>query len=192
VLCSVGGIRIAKSAVQRFSDEDSSLGAIEADIARVAPGLLGVERRRNTANANIQDVRVSDARLTVVLGVEVVLEEDRLVIIAASINYDLSEEGDPVATVEVLCLQLLDGIHVDGAIVIAKILALGSPDLAALTRAVLVVCRVLGGDEVEREIACGRASGPQRDAPQGNRSQDEDERRNDKTPASAQTIVGHS
>jgi len=66
----------------------------------------------------------------------------------------LSEEDYAVVAIKVLRLELLHDIGVNGAVIERQILALASTYLAAPARAVFVVCRVLGGNEVQRKITC--------------------------------------
>ncbi len=137
-----------------FLDQCRGLRAVEADVAALA-ALTG-QREVHAADADLDDVRIADTGLSVVLGVEVVLDEDRLVVVAASVDPDLRKKDDSIVALEVLGLQLFHDIVVDGPVIVRKVVRLNRSDLLALVgtaRVVGYVGTLVGGSGVvERKV----------------------------------------
>lgn len=144
--------------LERLAHKCRCLGPVKPDVSVLA-ALLRVEGWRHAAYASVENVGVADALLSVVLGVEVILQEDGLVVVAAGVYHDLREEDDAVITLEGFCFELFNNVGVDRAVVEGEVLALSRTDLAAFAWGVLMIGCVLGGHEVQREVACCSKSG---------------------------------
>ena len=157
VLGPVGGVRIAEGRTGRpvaFAYLGDGLVAVQTNVA-IVPGLTG-GREIDGADAGVEHHLVANPGLAVVLGIEVIDQEDGLVGVRGSGVYrDRREEHDPVATLEVYCFELFLDVDVAGPIVVAQILPLGGSNLVPLGRPAMIVSGVLGRDEVETEVALG-------------------------------------
>ncbi len=122
--------------------------------------------------------------LAVIHSIKVVGQEDGLVgVRGAWIYLNPGEEDDAVFAGEVLGLQLLNDIYVCGPVIIAEVVPLRRSDLSPLgpEYVILMVGRILRGDEIQLEVAAlgmGSAEGTAQPEGDGKERNDDSAGRN--------------
>jgi hypothetical protein len=168
VLRAVGRIRGTEDRAcgqELLGNQRDGFVAIEADVSVLA-ALAGAEV--NVTDADGEDIGVTNTGLAVVLSIEVVGNEDRLVRVGSfAVGDRLGQEDYAVAAVEVLGLQLLHHVHIDRPVIERQVLTFEDPDLRPFRWTGVVVARAFSGSEVKLEIARFSRSQASRPEPEG-------------------------